>query len=508
MTVLEAGRSRATRSPAVLNRLGVTVGVSIALIVVGVLLSTSAIGRLIAIAALLGAAVIVSVERMIVVLLVMYLAVEDYAANPFAGLWTSPVDEVGDFFFATISTSVPGIPIPIAPMMLAPLILVGRAITGRTGDGLTRRHDALPTPQVFGTSLALAGSAIVLAVLYGVGTGGNPQQVYYQIFGLAIALSFAATVARVGTPQLGATIWKVVLIIGVYRAFLALYVYFAYARDLEEQPLYLTTHADSLVWTLGIVYLASNLLERADRVSKIMAIVLGPLLCVAVVVNNRRLAWVMVAAALGYVVWTLIGVGRRRISDIAVYLAPIVGTYLAAGWVAPPSKYFAPVQALKSVFSGDDRSSQTREIEDFNLLFTARTTFPLPSGFGKPYVELVVADDISAFFEQYQYLPHNTVLGLMFMLGPVGLALVVAPLALGVRSAHRVRCVARNSTIRTQTAMVLTAWVSFLAFAWGDLGFFTPQPTAIVGIAAGLGIGLNSWYAEHGARADNLRRIR
>ncbi|MFK7918046.1 MAG: hypothetical protein AB8G14_08225 [Ilumatobacter sp.] len=506
MTVIDATRPATSTATGVVARRCAAVGLAIALVSLGMVLATHPIGKLVAIVALISATIVVSVERMIIVLLVIYLAVEDYAAGPFNGLWTSPVDEVGDFFFATISTSVDFVPIPMAPMMICPLILVTRSVLNRTGDGLQHRTDLLATPRVFSTALLLAGTSIGLAVLYGAGTGGDPQQVYYQIFGLVIALSFAATVARVGTPKLAASVWRVVLIIGIYRAALALFVYFAHARDLDETPLYLTTHADSIIWTLGIVYLASNLLERADRVSKVMAIVLGPLLCFAVVVNNRRLAWVMVAAAVAYVVWTLIGVGRRRVSDIAVYVAPLFGTYLAAGWVSPPSKYFAPVQALKSVVSGDDRSSQTRNIEDFNLLFTARTTFPLPSGFGKPYVELVVADDISAFFEQYQYLPHNTILGLMFMLGPVGLALVIVPLALGVHAAHRVRCVARESHIRTQTAMVLTTWVSFLAFAWGDLGFFTPQPTALVGVAAGLGVGLNNWYRQHGERAANLER--
>ena len=38
--------------------------------------------------------------------------------------------------------------------------------------------------------------------------------------------------------------------------------------------------------------------------------------------------------------------------------------------------------------------------------------------------------------------------------------------------------------------MVVTAWICFLAFAWGDLGLFTPLPTAMAGIAAGFGIAL------------------
>jgi|GEM_PF-1402178 len=489
------------------TRSGSAVAVIIVVASLGALLSTHPIGKLVAIGALFLAALMMRVERTIPILVFAYLALEDFAASPFAGLWTSPVQEAGDFYFATISTSVPWIPIPAAPMFLVPLVLAARVITGRVGAGMSHEKVPIKTPRVFATALVLGGAIVALGVLYGIGTGGDRQQVYYQIFGAVNALCLAAVVGRIGSPALAQTVWKMVTAIAVYRAGLAIFVHFSFAVDLDEPSPYLTTHADSILWTLGIVYVVSNLLEKADRVSKVLAFVLAPLFLYAIQVNNRRLAFVMLAAALGYMFWTLIGVGRERIREGSTYLLPLLGTYLAAGWVSPPSKVFSPVQSLKSVFNGDDRSSQTRDIEDFNLLFTARTTFPLPSGYGKPYIELVVADDISQFFEQYQYLPHNTVLGVLTMVGPVGLALLVAPLVLGAHAAHRVRMVAREPEIRTQTAMIVSAWFSFLAFAWGDLGYFTPQPTAIVGIAAGLGVSLHSWYRVHGHQAAALAKV-
>lgn len=319
---------------------------------------------------------------------------------------------------------------------------------------------------------------------------------YLQVYGIVILLSLLGTVARIGDSTLARRCWHLVLAVGLYRATLAVFVYLTEARALDAPPLYLTSHADSITWTLCIVYLAARLLERPDVTMRVAAVGAGAWIGLAVVVNNRRLAWVMIAAAVAYTVVTAIGPARRRLRQILAVAAPLLVAYVAAGWVAPPSRYLAPAQSLKSVVSGDDRSSQTRSIEDFNLLFTVRSSFPFPNGFGHEYVEWIVADDISAAFEQYRYLPHNSVLGLLTMIGPIGLALVVVPLVLAVHASHRTLRRHSSPRRRVDAAMVVGAWISFLAFAWGDLGFFTPQPTAVMGIVGGLGLAIASRVSQ------------
>ncbi len=470
-----------------------TVSAVVVVVVVGVALSTNPLGRLVAIGVTLWAAVTWSVRRVLALALVLFIAVDDPAANPYNGLWTSPIQRIGYFWYDTIRSSV-AIPIRVAPMVIVAVVLAVRAVTHRTGPNLAIEPSTTRLPRQFGPAVMLAGGVVVMRTIWGVGTGGSSQQVYYQVFGICIAVALTVATAHVATPGYAAFLWRIVVAVAVYRALVAIYVWYAVARTLPTAPLYLTSHLDSLIWVLAMVWCVSRLIECADRSSRIAAATLMPILALAVVVNNRRLAWVIAMASLAYVVFSSSSAAKRRLRSVSAVAGPLLAVYFALGLVAPPGPVFAPVQSVASVVVGNDRSSQTREIEDYNLLFTARAAFPFPTGFGKPYIEAVVADDISAAFPQYRYLPHNSLLGMLTLVGPIGLSLLMLPLVLGVRASARLRRATEDPGLRTTTALIMTTWIGFLAHAWGDLGLFTPLPTALVGLACGLGLGLDASY--------------
>lgn len=474
-------------------------GIGAGIILIGVALSTSVIGRLIAIAIAFTLSMTWSVQRVLIALLVMFLAVDNPSTAPFDGLWESPVQEVGGFFFNTIGSSVPFVPIPVAPMVLLSVIQVARVATERTGPRMTREPRKFDLPHWFGGALMLAAVSIPLLAIWGAATGGNTQQVYYQSYGVMLALSLTAATGAVVSPAFAQLAWRIVMIAAIYRGALAIWIYWTIARGIEgDPPLYLTTHGDSILWVLALVYVASELVERADSRSRWHFALLAPYLGIAIIVNNRRLAWVIAAAGLAYVVVSTSRVASKRLRKISGIAVPVLGAYTLAGLVAPPARMFAPVQALESVVTGEDSSSITRDIEDFNLIATARSTFPLPRGFGHEYIEFVAADDISAAFPQFRYLPHNSVLGMLLLVGPVVLMIMLAPLVLSAHASHRLRRASIRPDVRTTTAMVMASWIAFVAQAWGDLGLFSPTPTATVGITSGIGLGLYSWYRHYG----------
>lgn len=466
---------------------------------IAVALAGSTIGRLVAIVIAFVLAVRWPIGRVIAVMFVIFVAVDDPAANPYNGLWESPVQEVGAFWYNTISKSVPFLPIPVAPMLLVPIVVAWRAVSGRTGRNLRREDAAFSLPRTIGQSWVVALGVVAVMIAWGVATGGNIQQIYYQILGILIALCLAAATARVTDPRLSSLIWKIVLFSALYRAGLAIYIYLTVARGIVgDPPLYLTSHGDSILWAIALVMVVSDWIEKADRLSRQIAALTIPVLLLAIIVNNRRLAWVVVVAALVYVTLSASNRAYRRLLKISGLAVPLLMFYVTAGLAAPPARMFAPVQALQSVVIGEDSSTQTRGIEDFNLIFSTKQIFPLPAGFGKPYTEYVVAYDISAAFAQYLYLPHNSVLGMLHLVGPVGLALMLAPLALCVHACHRLRRTTQDPELRTQTALVVTTWIAFLLMAWGDLGLFSASMNAMVGVACGLGVGLFSYYRHHG----------
>ena len=79
-------------------------------------------------------------------------------------------------------------------------------------------------------------------------------------------------------------------------------------------------------------------------------------------------------------------------------LAPVVLLYLVAGW-SSDGVWARPVQTLKSVTEASDSSSQTRDVENYNLTVTMRRSPIFGSGFGHEYIEHVKMHDISAAFD-------------------------------------------------------------------------------------------------------------
>jgi O-antigen ligase len=158
------------------------------------------------------------------------------------------------------------------------------------------------------------------------------------------------------------------------------------------------------------------------------------------------------------------------LARFAVIALPIFGLYLAAGW-SSGAGMFRPAQVVRSLVSSDgDRSTQTRDIENYNLILTLKEDPLLGTGFGREYLETSKADDISRLFAQYRLIPHNSLLGLFSFAGLLGFWLVWLPLVVGVflavRAHARARTPAESTTALCAPAMVVVYSVQ----AFGDMG--------------------------------------
>lgn len=467
-----------------------------AAIVAAVLVSSSSIGKLAATVACVVAFYRWPLDRVVLCFIGISLAAEERSTIPFGGLWVSPVQHAADFWFETVKTSVSFVPLPLSPMFLFSIGCFARVLVDRTGPSLTRRASTTSISQSFRSALVVAMAFLVGMALYGIARGGNIQQSYYQLSGIVIALMLAACAARVGTPRFTQALTSLIVTVALYRAGLAAWMYFTVLRDLDgPPPLYVTTHGDSVLWAVALSILFSRFIEVPTRHSRSMFLTAGLVLGFALVVNNRRLGWVIAATAFAYVILASHGVVRRRLARLNRYLIVPAGLYVAAALAGPERRFFAPVQALRSVVQGSDSSSQTRDIEDFNLIFTLRANLPVGTGFGHQYIEAIRGADITqgvkSTFLNYRYLPHNSVLGLMLWVGPIGLALIMLPLMLGVRSALTAHRDSRDPMVRTTAVVVLTAWVAYVLQGWGDQGLYAGSAVVLVGALAGLGAALH-----------------
>ncbi len=469
---------------------------------VGVALATNPGGKIIAIGLVLAAATLWSLRSVILGWLVIVTFFDDPGQRPYFDLWESPIQHVANFWHDTLGTSIPGLNIPTSPMLLVGFISVARAATNRTGAGLRRETPQVTLPRWFGTSVLLAFGAIFFFAFYGAITGGDVQQTYHQIKGMMIGLTLVASTPVVATPAFVDLFWRVMFAIAIYRAFLAIYVFMSIGRFLPEAPVYVTSHYDTVIWILALIWVISRFVEDPSSRARQALLLTLPIILAALQFNNRRTAWVILGGGVLYLIISATPAVKARLRPVMAVGTPFMFLYLAAGLVGPRHPVLAPAQSVTSVIVQDDASSVTRIIEDFNLFFTMRQTFPLPAGFGKPYTEFIVADDISEFFAQYRFLPHNSLLGLLMMAGPIGVALILAPYVGALFVTHHMRKASTDPVLRTWMAMVVVNWFAFLALLWGDLGLNATLVQSMLGMASGLGIGLWGYYEKQRADAD------
>jgi hypothetical protein len=167
-----------------------------------------------------------------------------------------------------------------------------------------------------------------------------------------------------------------------------------------------------------------------------------------------------------------------------VISAPLIALYLALGW-SSSSRLFKPAQLVKSVVNSKaDRSTETRDVENYNLMVTLRSGMLLGTGYGHEYIEAVRGDDISKIFPEYRYVPHNSYLGLLAFGGLLGYSGIVFELAMGMFLASRAfRAPAASSDDRVAAFVSIAIVVIYLIQAYGDMGASSSIGIFLVAVA-------------------------
>lgn len=390
----------------------------------------------------------------------------------YSGLWRSPLGLLGPLF-----VSLPGVHLTawqLALVALSPLALLG--------PGAVRRR-ARPLDAAILVSIAS------LAITFGWGLlrGGSAYQAYYQLWrflgGLLVALVLVAVMTSARHLEM---LGRTIVAAAVVRSALAIYFWWAVVRGrVEPPPAYMTSHDDSLLFVAGLVVVLSWALARMSLAAGISAAAVSVLLLYAITLNNRRLAWIelILSTALVYFIVPR-GRVKRRLTWLLVVAGPLLLAYVAVGWNRTEA-VFAPVAALSSASSYEDASALAREEEIRNLLYTlSRTSNPLTgTGWGMPYQKATSVYANFVEWWQYEYLPHNSLLGVAVFggfAGIFGIWLVVPFTAFLAMLGYR------GSTNPVHAAGSMTALCILPAYGvqcYGDIGFQSLTCSLILGAA-------------------------
>jgi O-Antigen ligase len=329
--------------------------------------------------------------------------------------WRSPFQLFGHFF-----VSVPGIRMPpweILLLLVAPLCFLR--------PGAFRQR---PWPMDAAILVSLA--TVALTFFWGLARGGSAYQSYWQLHNFLSALLMGALLLSVvrnpgDVKALGLTILAAALV----RATLATYFFVVHVRgrNLSPYPMFMTSHADSLLFAAGVLVALCWAFARMRWTSWLAAAVVVPWLLVGMKVNNRRSAWIELAVSLvfGYLLLRRERRVRRRVNRWMLAAAPLLVVYVVVGWNRP-GPLFAPLRAVSTTTGeGEDVSSIARNEESMNLVYTYLENPLLGTGWGHPYREISSSYTGSfgekSRFWQYPFLPHNSLVGIAAFGGVVGL---------------------------------------------------------------------------------------
>lgn len=409
------------------------------------------------------------------------LSLDAPGLQPAENNWRSPLYGLGGVLYNNLPTK-------FAIVDLLIMVLVVRAIFVIVlSDSGTTSIDRRP-PRPFAQAMLISAGSILAYTFYGIYNDGSFANALWQIRQpfwfplLALAISVAAT------PSCIRRLRTVILAAGLIKAAQGIYYYFAIAPGLNVVPHFVTTHSDSVTWATCTSILLAEWFEERTRKTRRNMLLCAPIYLLAMTVNNRRTVWVMLAASVLFIVAQAHGPVKKQLARILAVAWPLFAVYIVVGLsVSSNSPVFKPVRMTESVLLQDDASSDTRDIENFNLLVTLKAKPIVGFGFGHEYIEMIVAYDIAKEFPQYRYKPHNSFLGMWAFIGLPGSAFYFLFLVVGVFYAVAARRKSTNPKTRAAAAWAVCTVIAYLIQGWSDLGVQDWLAIVIGGVGVGIG---------------------
>jgi hypothetical protein len=389
------------------------------------------------------------------------------------GLWSLPLQKLWPLLYSSV---LPGI-------RMCEIFALALLFTARKP-----RAGAVIKPMVRALQLGIV--ACVLLVAYGVARGGDFRIGVFQVRTLSSGFIFGlALIYTLETPEHFIALGRAIVFAAVYRAFMCIgvYAYLKATNLITPFPECITTHDDTVLWVSAFFMLVLFVAETKDRRVRRFALWAIPVILVALVFNNRRLAWVnMVGAFITlYFLYPSSPAKALLIRRLKKY-APYLIAYVLVGKIAVDrgidSPVFKPLAGLLS--SGDSKNASTasRDAENLGLLVTHLPHPLLGTGFGHEYIE--VDDSLSARgFLLYRYVPHNSALGIFAFTGVLGFSALWAAFPMCIALTTRAFRLTRDPRVRAIAAVGLAECVITMNQGYGDMGLFSTTALYLVGTA-------------------------
>jgi hypothetical protein len=374
-------------------------------------------------------------------------------------------------------------------LTLSPLeILVASTFAFFVVDAIGARKRIVTGPIFYATAAFTA--FVAFGFMIGIRRGGDLRIALFEgralflilpVYVLAINLCTRSELRRVAWVAIAAIFINAMLALNYLNDLSP--VANAEREDLGEHPA--SVHFN-VVLLLTLVLFLNRGASRATRYLLLLS-------CVPVgwayLEAGRRGAVVALIVGLTLVVLSLWWRQRSQFLVIAPVLFVATALYTGAFWNSASSAGF-PAQAVKAVIvpgtsTEKDRSSDVyRQIENFNLNYTIRSSPLTGLGFGHQFYRPVPMPDISAF-EFHQYIPHNSILWIWIKTGFGGFLAALLMFAVAIREGVRNLLSEQDRTHASFVMIGIAYTAMFAVFAFIDIAW-DPRSLVYLGLSFAL----------------------
>ncbi len=422
----------------------------------------------------------VPVRVPLMIMMFVGLTFENPGDVPADHKWQSPLYAVGKLLLAQLKHTIPVGSLVMTGTDLVLLLLLVVYFCRRIAGSDIDRRNFVPCPRPLRTAaLACIGAALAMW-LWGALRGGQNRFALWQFHHIAylpVMFLFMHVVLPGGDKAKGFA--RLIVVAACLKALVAIYV-----RHQFPNAEYATTHHDSMLFATATCLLTVHALERPSLRSLGRALPTVTLLVMGMIANDRRLVWVQIAMAAVFMFVLARRTKLKVLASRAILLSiPLIALYVAVGW-GTPSGIFAPVNTVRSMVDSEvDKSSEWRDLENYNLVATLKENPVAGAGFGHPFEMAVKLPDVMKEYELEPYLPHNSMLGIWAYTGYVGFSLIWMMLALTCYFAARAYRYATDPDDRTAAMTCFSVVVIYMVHCYGDMGLGTWTSIYLVSLA-------------------------
>ncbi len=454
--------------------------------------------------------------RSVRIYLVLALFIESLSETMFrelgeGGYWNSVLWPAAAAFYGTLKefSNVPGG--SVGTFFLLTLGLLYRSIWGK------KAADYVAPPAFARNTLLVFLCTIVVLAFWGIAHGGQVDWTFRQTIHL-LQLPLVALVFLYGLriPRDLPAIGTAFVLIAMVRSLLVLWVYFGVCtfgiggvavagtvRHGVPQPEWCTNHSDTVLFVVALGILLAHALEQRHRRTTLRCLAAGAVIMAGIIFNNRRLAFVSLAAV-PLVMYLALEPSKRKLRvtiALGLLIPVVIGYVLIGSEMTSRSVLLKPAKLVMSVVDQRDTSSEARDIENENLIYTLEQSPFVPSGFGHEYLHSPNNPpvDLTEVFANYKLLAHNGVLWLWSIAGVVGFTLLWMLYPIAGTLALRAYRGALTPLERSASLAALATVAICVIQIWGDQGFSSYLTLVTFGVAFAVASRL-AVRAEQGGR--------